>query len=57
MNLSNLNVQELSTREMRVVEGGFPPVVLAAWAIMAAIDVGLITIYANNQNANQPKKK
>lgn len=34
---------------MKVVEGGFPPFVLAAWAIMAAIDVGLITNYANNQ--------
>jgi len=51
MNLSNLNVQELSTKEMRAVEGEFPPVVLAAWAIMAAIDVGLIAVYANT-----PKK-
>lgn len=35
MNLSNLNVQELSTKEMRVVEGGFPPLILAAWGVMA----------------------
>jgi len=27
----------------------FHKVVLAAWAIMAAIDIGLITIYANGQ--------
>ena len=49
MNLANLKVQELSTQQMRVIEGGFPPVVLAAWAIMATIDIGLIAIYANGQ--------
>ena len=53
MNLSKLNVQELSTNEMRVVEGGFPPVVLAAWAAMVAIDCALVTIYSNQV---KPKK-
>lgn len=49
MNLTALNLQELSTTELREIEGGFPPVVLAAWAIMATIDVALIAIYADQQ--------
>ena len=49
MNLSKLNVQELSATEQRSVEGGFPPVVLAAWAAMVAIDCALVTIYADHQ--------
>jgi hypothetical protein len=43
------NLQELSLNELREIEGGFPPVVLAAWAIMATIDVALIAIYADQQ--------
>lgn len=50
MNLKNLNVQEMNTQELRTIDGGFPPVVLAAWAIMAAIDIGLVAIYQNQQN-------
>ena len=50
MNLKNLNVQEMNTQELRNIDGGFPPVVLAAWAIMAAIDIGLVAIYQNQQN-------
>ncbi|WP_176370724.1 hypothetical protein [Elizabethkingia anophelis] len=49
MNLSKLNVQELIATEQRSVEGGFPPVVLAAWAAMVAIDCALVTIYSNQQ--------
>ncbi|MCE4063535.1 class IIb bacteriocin, lactobin A/cerein 7B family [Chryseobacterium gleum] len=44
MNLSKLNVQELSTKEMRVVEGGVFPV--AIWGLMIAIDAALIGVYA-----------
>ena len=43
------NLQEMSLNEMRMTEGGFPPVVLAAWAIMATIDVALIAIYADQK--------
>jgi lactobin A/cerein 7B family class IIb bacteriocin len=47
MDLKNLNVQEMNQCELVEIEGGFPPVVLAAWAIMATIDVALIAIYAS----------
>ena len=49
MNLSKLNVQELNTAELRNIEGGFPPVVLATWAAMVAIDCALVKIYADQQ--------
>ncbi|HBV16460.1 class IIb bacteriocin, lactobin A/cerein 7B family [Chryseobacterium carnipullorum] len=50
MNLAKLNLVELDTQELRTIDGGFPPVVLAAWAIMAAIDIGLVAVYQNQQN-------
>jgi lactobin A/cerein 7B family class IIb bacteriocin len=50
MDLKNLNVQEMNNEELRTVDGGFAPVILAAWAIMAAIDIGLVAIYQNQQN-------
>lgn len=36
-------MQELGTKEMRKTEGGILP---AIWAIMVAIDIGLVEIYA-----------
>lgn len=44
--LSNYGTSELSFNEQIEIEGGFPPVVLAAWAIMATIDVALVAVYA-----------
>lgn len=44
MNLSTLNVQELSTNELREIEGGIAPLILAAWGVMAvcsAISLGM----------------
>jgi hypothetical protein len=45
--LENYGTSELSFDEQREIDGGFPPVVLAAWAIMATIDAALIAVYTS----------
>lgn len=47
MKLEKLNVTELNAEELVGIDGGFPPVVLAGWAAMIAIDVALVKIYAD----------
>ncbi len=60
--LSNYGTSELSFSEQIEIDGGFPPVVLAAWAIMATIDVALVAVYATYDaagklNHNNPTPK
>ena len=43
MDLKKLNVQSLNEKEMKKTNGGVLP---ALWAIMVAIDLGLIGVYA-----------
>jgi hypothetical protein len=51
--LENYGTSELSFDEQRETDGGFPPVVLAAWAIMATIDVALVAVYATYDAAGK----
>lgn len=56
-NLENLQLQELTIEEQKNTDGGIAPLILAAWGIMAAIDVGLIAVYATYDSNGKLKHK
>jgi lactobin A/cerein 7B family class IIb bacteriocin len=46
LELNNYGVLEMDSMELQEIEGGIAHIV-AMWAIMAAIDIGLMGIYAS----------
>ncbi|QYS87996.1 class IIb bacteriocin, lactobin A/cerein 7B family [Flavobacterium davisii] len=48
--MKNLNVVELNAQELKNVEGGIAPLILAGWGAMILMDSLLVGVYVGYKN-------